>query len=173
MDNDTREFINKFAADIIREFHIDVPIIDIVEVVDKLGGRVIFDHSLGYGIDGKVEKEGDGFVIVVSPYQTRERLNFTIAHEIGHLFLHMGYIVHEELWERQDQCNYYRSGDSEKEYQANEFAAAFLMPEDKYKEIMDEHTTGNIVHTGEIAKIFNVSPGAAANRGKWLGYLRW
>lgn len=173
MDNEIREFINNFASDIIKAFDIDVPIKDIQEVVEKLGGSLKFDDSLGYGRDGKIEKDGDSFVIIASPYQTEERLNFTIAHEIGHLFLHMGYRVHKELWNKQDNCNYYRGGSSEKEYQANEFAAAFLMPENKYKEIMDKHTTGKIVHTGEIAREFNVSPIAATNRGKWLGYLRW
>ena len=108
----------------------------------------------------------------VSPHQPIGRRNFTIAHELGHLFLHMGYKINQEIWERQE-VTYFRKGDSEEEYEANEFAAAFLMPKKVYKEIMDRHTEGNIVYTSKIAEEFNVSVKAASNRGKWLGYLVW
>lgn len=47
---------------------------------------------------------------------------------------------------------YYRAGNSIDEYQANEFAAAFLMPRDMYKNVMDQYTTGNIVETGKVAE---------------------
>ena len=59
------------------------------------------------------------------------------------------------------------------EYQSNEFAAAFLMPEEDYKRVMDQYTEGNIVDTSAVAKYFHVSIDTAANRGKGLGYLRW
>ena len=38
----------------------------------------------------------------------------------------MGYRTNKELWARQENNIYHRIGSSEKEYQANEFAAAFL-----------------------------------------------
>ena len=47
------------------------------------------------------------------------------------------------------------------------------MPKNKYKEIMDKNTVGNIVETGKIASYFKVSVSAASNRGKFLGYLQW
>ena len=70
---------------------------------------------------------------------------------------------------------YHRAGSvsSEKEYQANEFAAAFLMPRDEYLKKMNEYTDGNKVNTSKIAEYFNVSVEAASNRGKFLGYLKW
>ena len=40
----------------------------------------------------------------------------------------MGYKINSELWNKQKNAIYYRSGDSLMEYQANEFAAALLMP---------------------------------------------
>jgi Zn-dependent peptidase ImmA (M78 family) len=30
--------------------------------------------------------------------KARARRNFSVAHELGHLFLHMGYIVSPEKW---------------------------------------------------------------------------
>lgn len=103
----------------------------------------------------------------------KKRRRFTIAHELGHLFLHMGYLINEELWRKQDQNVYERSGSSEKEYQANEFAAAFLMPKEDYFRKMNESMDGNKVNTSKIAEYFNVSVEAASNRGKFLGYLKW
>ena len=85
----------------------------------------------------------------------------------------MGYLIYEELWDEQEYNIYHRSGSSEQEYQANEFAAAFLMPQDEYLKVMDENTINNRVDTLKIADYFNVSIEAASNRGKFLGYLRW
>ena len=66
---------------------------------------------------------------------------------------------------------FFRNGTSEEEYQANEFAAAFLMPEKKYREQLEKYTEGFTVYTSRIADYFGVSVAAASNRGKWLGLL--
>lgn len=173
MDNELRMLINNLTQDIINVYEIQIPIIDIDDVVYKLNGRVEEDFFLENMSDGSVRRQGDGFVIYVSPFQSEERRKFTIAHELGHLFLHMGYKINEELWNRQEKATYYRAGDSLVEYQANEFAAALLMPRNKYKEIMDKNTVGNMVETVGIANYFGVSVSAASNRGKFLGYLQW
>lgn len=174
LNSEIKALINAMAKEVIKIYEIEIPITDIDEVVRKMEGAVIEDPSIDGFSDGKIRKSGsDGFEIAVSPFQTEERRNFTIAHELGHLFLHMGFQTNEERWNMQDNVRYYRNGSSELEYQSNEFAAAFLMPEEEYKKVMDQHTEGNLVNTAEIAKYFHVSVSAAANRGKWLGYLKW
>lgn len=174
MNRELRMLINNLTQDIIKIFEIQIPIKDIDEVVTKLGGHVEKKVNFGDISDGSIRKLDDNsFVIFVSPFQSVERRKFTIAHELGHLFLHMGYKINSDLWKKQENATYYRSGDSIEEYQANEFAAAFLMPQAKYKEIMDENTDGNMVETGKIAEYFGVSVSAASNRGKFLGYLKW
>lgn len=171
MDNATRTMINSLTQDILDSFKIKIPIQDIDKLVVSLGGSVQKDYSF---TDGAVVKEGDSFRILVSPFQDEKRRRFTIAHELGHLFLHMGYLTNEELWKRQDDNIYHRLGSSEKEYQANEFAAAFLMPKKEYLKKMNEYLIGNNkVNTSKIAEYFNVSVEAASNRGKFLGYLKW
>lgn len=170
MDNSTRRMINSLAEDILNIYNIPVPIQDIDEIVEKLGGTIQREVSFS---DGTVEKNGEGFRIILSPFQDEKRERFTIAHELGHLFLHMGYRTNEKLWERQSDNIYHRIGNSEKEYQANEFAAAFLMPANKYLEVLKGLVVDNMVDTSEIANFFNVSVEAASNRGKFLGYLRW
>lgn len=170
MDNATRIMINSLTQDILTLFNIQIPIQDIDELVGMLGGSIQTDFSC---TDGSVVKEGESFRILVSPFQDEKRRRFTIAHELGHLFLHMGYLTNAELWERQDENIYHRLGSSEKEYQANEFAAAFLMPQKEYIKIMNENIIGNKVNTSKVAEYFNVSVEAASNRGKFLGYLKW
>lgn len=162
--------INSLTQDILTLFNIQIPIQDIDELVGMLGGSIQTDFSC---TDGSVVKEGESFRILISPFQDEKRRRFTIAHELGHLFLHMGYLTNAELWERQDENIYHRLGSSEKEYQANEFAAAFLMPQKEYIKIMNENIIGDKVNTFKIAEYFNVSVEAASNRGKFLGYLKW
>ena len=170
MDNSTRRMINSLAEDVLSAYNISVPIGNIDEIVEKLGGTI---QKEAFFSDGAVEKEGNGFKIIVSPFQDEKRERFTIAHELGHLFLHMGYRTNNELWEKQENNIYHRIGNSEKEYQANEFAAAFLMPATEYLAVLNKVAEGNMVDTSKIAEYFNVSIEAAANIGKFLGYLRW
>ena len=173
MNDELRMLINNLTQDIIELYNIQIPIYDIFGVVNTLGGSVKECVNMDSMYDGSIRKKDNGFIIFVSPFQSIERKKFTIAHELGHLFLHMGYKINSELWESQNEATYYRVGDSLEEYQANEFAAALLMPKDRYKEIMDQNTKGNIVETGKIASYFGVSVSAASNRGKFLGYLQW
>lgn len=173
MDYQERNFINELTEAIIKHYDIRIPVQDVDEVVSKIGGEISTDYDPETLGDGCIRKNGDSFIITLSPFQPDNRRNFTVAHELGHLFLHMGYDIDEELWQRQDVEPYNRYGNTEMEYQANEFAAALLMPKKKYKEKMDEYTEGNVVDTSKVAEYFHVSVGAASNRGKWLGYLKW
>ncbi len=173
LSNALKCLINDMAQ-AVRDFYgIKTPITNIDDIVNKMGGKIIEDSSLSLS-DGKIRKTGaKSFEIHLSPFQSPERKTFTIAHELGHLFLHMGFQTSPQKWDSQDNVYFYRNGNSELEYQANEFAAAFLMPQNQYKEIMAKNTEGNMVNTLEIANFFHVSVEAAANRGKWLGYLKW
>ena len=156
MDGLTRKYISELAQRVMDVYNIKTPIVDMESIVQRLGGTI---------------EEKSNFKITISPYQNNQRKNFTIAHELGHLFLHMGFMTDRKLWNTQDEKVYGRFGTSEQEYQANEFAAALLMPENIYKDILDEHSRGNKVNMNEVAKYFKVSLSAAINRGKFLGYL--
>lgn len=176
MDYTLRKQINGLAESVIKVCNISTPINDIEDVVKRLGGIVIEDETLGMFSDGELRKENGElyeFSIKVPKGQQSARRNFTIAHELGHLFLHMGYMIDDELWNKSDGVVFNRRGNSESEMQANEFAAAFLMPEEEYCKIVNKNTTGNLVSISEVANYFNVSMDAASYRGKWLGCLRW
>lgn len=171
MDIETRKYINLLAEHILEDFDVTPPIDNIEKVVELLGGTVQTMHASNGWIDGEIRKNGsDSFVIEISPFQNEHRKKFTIAHELGHLFLHMGYMTNEELWNNQTDA-FHREGISEQESQANEFAAAFLMPQKLYKQVLDQNTNGNTVDIVSVAQWFKVSVSATINRGKFLGYL--
>ena len=169
-----RQLIDEMAQEVIKIYDILIPVNNIDRVVEKIGGRVIENPELDFFSDGKIRKDGDSsFIIEISPGQSMERRNFTIAHELGHLFLHMGFDTDEDRWNSQQSIVYYRTGCTDLEYQSNEFAAALLMPKKQFIDVLYANSEENIVNIGAVASYFNVSVDAASNRGKWLGYLQW
>lgn len=164
------KLIERLTEDIIRAFEIEVPIKDIDFVVKKLGGKLKTSESYSTTC---LCKQGDGFIIVIPNYGSEERKRFMVSREIGHLFLHMGYLINEELWKVQQSGSVYVNNSSaEAEYHATEFAEALLMPRSQYKEVLRQNTCNNLVSTSKIAEVFRVSITAASNRGKMLGYLQ-
>lgn len=164
--------INNVTQDIIDLYHIQIPIQDIHDVVIALGGRVeecVDENMLS---DSGITKQDNGFIIYVSPSQSPVRRKYAIAHELGHLFLHMGYKTNSKLWNMQENATYYRAGSSLLEYQAYQFAEALFMPQKVYKEIMTQYTIGDNVETAKIARYFGVSISEASQRGKFLGYFQ-
>ena len=176
MRENMRNDIEKYTEIIKSAFQIPTPISDIDAIVDRLGGRVE-ETAIDRWADGKLEASQQvptGFIIKVSPFQSFERRNFTIAHELGHLFLHTNYL--EVSSQRSNELvfeAYYRDGESEEEYQANEFAANLLMPKEDFCKSIKNNLKNGIVEMDKVAAEFYVSLDAAITRGKWLGILSW
>lgn len=172
MDFATQRYIDNLAEVIIKAYDITIPIHNIDTVVKRMGGRVKEQIGLDDLYDGTIRKTGrDSFSIVISPFQSQQRKAFTVAHELGHLFLHMGFQIDPVVWENQDDTVYRRFGSSEQEYQANEFAAALLMPRKEYLEVLQNNIKNGRVDISAVASYFHVSNAAAGNRGRFLGYL--
>lgn len=170
-----RNRINNLADEVRNIFSISSPVQDIEAVVRMIGGEVIQKVELENYADAKIEKLGDSFRITVLADQPITRRRFSIAHELGHLFLHMGYCIDEDLWNSNKDNSYFRSFSGEKEYQAHEFAAALLMPKNEFKNEMSKHFNSEefFYDMEAVAEHFNVSEEAAINRGRWLGILSW
>lgn len=174
MNRRKRELIESLVEIIRSELSIPCPIEDIDSLVNLLGGELVLinDPLL---LDGRVYKldndEGCKFRIEINKDTSKNRKKFTVAHELGHLFMHMGYIFNSEVWEQQKTGDcYLRSGYSEKEYEANEFAAALLMPKAELSKYIDA-LEGPEVNLSEVADHFNVSALAAFNRCKFLDLI--
>lgn len=129
----------------------------------ELGGDIRIAEDLN-----KLEEGGGSliiykkrhFVIVLPPYTSFLRDNFTIAHEIGHYFLHFDH--------NSQQSNkpviFNRYGSDKFEWQANRFAAAFLMPRVEFLEIYEKFG-GN---TRIVAGHFEVSEPAVKVRASYI-----
>ena len=172
MDFATQRYIDNLAEAIIKAYDITIPVHNIDAVVQRMGGTVEEQKGLDDLYDGTIRKTGyDSFSIAISPFQSQKRKAFTVAHELGHLFLHMGFLIDPVVWENQDDTVYRRFGSSEQEYQANEFAAALLMPQKEYVEVLKRNIRNGRVDISAVANYFHVSNAAAGNRGRFLGYL--
>lgn len=170
MDSRVKSQINELAEVIQTAYNIQAPIKDMKEVVKILGGDIEFCNDV---IDGCIEKKGNSFVIRLSEnIRNQLRMRFTIAHELGHLFLHMGYKIAPNIWNKVNTDSYNRFGFSKEEAQANEFAAAFLMPKNLYVEELKKCIDmDGYVDIKKLANFFKVSQLAAVNRGKNLNVI--
>jgi len=188
-----KQQIAEFTEFLIKELKLDFPYLPekVVEILG--GGKIIYDENEN-GIDGYIKKiDNKSFEIHLNEkFKGKTRERFTIAHELGHLFLHMGYLTDKEKWENIPYDNsiisftdksiyadsaFYRKDDnySNEENEANEFAACFLMPEDKFRNIAKENYSNKTktYKIEPIAEYFKVSLHATSNRGKWLGLFAW
>ena len=88
--------------------------------------------------DGKIIRGKKRTIIKVNsliPYP--ERIRFVIAHELGHYFLHKKLELHSET---SKTLNWFNIENQAKrglqEYEANDFASEFLMPEDVFRDFV-------------------------------------
>jgi hypothetical protein len=148
---------------------------DISATVESLGGRIIY-RDFFIGAPGSCPESihvraADDFDIFVPHETTVSRDRFTIAHELGHLFLHYPAVrlrYSNVLPVEMAATRYLPDAASEEikrcEWEANWFAAAFLMPSTAFKDACSQE--GDI---GVIARRFLVSPSAVRNRKSSLG----
>lgn len=113
--------------------------------------------------------EENHFIIDYATWKSDSRILFSICHELGHLFLHL---LTEGGQLRTSTILHRDSTSSTKELEANEFAAALLMPRDIFifkcqKEA--EKSENNEIDINIISNEFNVSTQAATVRGNILG----
>ena len=174
MNDTTKAYINQIADAVRSTFGIAVPIDNIDCLVNQLGGSIVEKPGLDPLYDGTIKKLGDNaFAIAIFPYHDDEIRNFAIAHELGHLFLHMGYLISKDTWDQQSNSQQFiHFGTNNQESQANEFAAALLMPQKEFKAKIDEYSSGNFVKMAEVANYFHVSIAVATNHGRVLEYLQ-
>ena len=99
------------------------------------------------------------FTIFLPAHTSRTRDRFTIAHELGHYFLHY------RLAATRGQQVFTRSGRNQLETEANVFASALLMPATEFESAW-HRLRGN---AWDIAVHFDVSPAAVNVRASVLG----
>ena len=144
MNNKTDGFINNLAQDIIELYDIKIPINNINKGAEKKYTGQLFKETT-IPSDTGIKKWNDGFILFVPLSLSIERKKYAIAQELGHLSIHMWYMINTKLWNKQKNKTYYKSKYPLEEYQANEFASALLMPKNEYKKIMNPYTIEKII----------------------------
>lgn len=164
--NLTKENIEKIAQ-IVREYWNlgDKPINDIIYVLEK-NGIIVTAYGTENNIDAYSKKikinNKDSYIIVLSTTkESAVRSNFDAAHELGHIILHDWNTNLEDLTSKEFK---------EIEQQANDFAAAFLLPPDTFgKEV--SFAPNNINCYVDLKKKWKVSILAMIIRANRLGLL--
>lgn len=172
--------IRKLATNLRNALNMTQPPFDVENAVKILNGTVVFSDTFDCDTDAVIQKTGDNnFTISLNSSKPNHRSRFSIAHELGHLFLHMGYLLDPGKWNAlsQDYSDsiFYRKADvrRQEEFEANEFAAEFLMPSDQFIIFSRSIISEGRVSLQPIADHFGVSTEAVKFRGKFLGVFQW
>lgn len=172
----TKDQIQNFATTLRNALKIseNTRNIDMQDVLEKANIELLVDGTLT--TDGKVERSSDNennYQIYLPRNYNEENVRdkFTLGHELGHIVLNF---LNDESNEN-SQESYNREGRSQTEYDANEFAASFLMPRRLFKKVADENYDSNkeSYDVVKIADEFGVSTDAVVTRGKFLGIFAW
>jgi Zn-dependent peptidase ImmA (M78 family) len=116
------------AIQVLDELRIHAPPVPVVQIAQANGVVVLYQPFDG-DLSGMLYREGARKVIGVNASDADVRKRYTIAHELGHQFLHPG----RDVWiDRNVRVNF-RNAESglainREEIQANAFAAELLMP---------------------------------------------
>lgn len=171
----TIQTINDKVNEIRETLQIKVPA-NAKNIAITIGGRIDYSDELDKDINAIIKKEGRLFRITINKKQidpTRE--NMQIAHALGHLFLHMGYLLDNPSYGQSDEyidSANHRYGYSLEEKEANEFAACLVMPENTFKTIAYAHMINQQFTIAPIAEHFRVSVNDVIDRGKAIGLFQ-
>lgn len=166
----TRQEIERRAVQILQQHRLYSIPVDPVVLANREGIEVRNALFSKASIAGMITKRGSNVMLLINQSDPSYRKRFTIAHELGHHFLHL--LTDGEFIDEGADADLFRDIELEdediseakrKEIQANQFAAALLMPAEFarkfYKDTQDILT---------IARVFNVSESAMAIRLNWL-----
>ena len=154
--------IQQYAEELSNELEYITRKKTIYDLSKELGAKICFTDPLNDTDDFNgsmtINKDEKEIVITLSNLTTNLRNNFTIAHELGHLFLHATNMEERKI-------SFTRYGSGRLEWEANWFAAAFLMPKKLFKKKCKEFNS----NTNELSLHFNVSETAIKVRKQDLG----
>jgi len=151
------------ASDLLEKYEMAIaPPIDL-EVICKGENISIYAIDLSE-LEKKHERTVSGVLlvkeqektIVVNKNDVPERQRFTVAHELGHYFLHFDKNSSEE-----NVLISFRGERNKEEYQADMFAAELLMPEELLRTRYEDLA---VPYVSTLAKQFNVSSAAMRYR---------
>lgn len=140
---------------------------NIEDLIERAGGKFVMGSSGQGDTDSGsiIARSTNDFTIFISRHTSLKRDRFTIAHELGHLLLHLGPIQKKDPSAVMRATRWVDKSDESQrraEWEANWFAAAFLMPKAEFIEAY------KAVGIQRVQFDFDVSEMAAQTRAKSL-----
>lgn len=129
-----RAKVEQAAEQILDNLTISAPPVDVTYVAEELGYRVVLKFFNEEDLSGTVMRDAQGMVTLgINTLHPEVRQRFSIGHEIGHAWLHLAGGRQEMLFVDPPAGVFFRDskasrGEDQKEIEANQFAAALLMP---------------------------------------------
>lgn len=118
-----KEDIKKITEAVLKNAGVESLPIPVEKIAEGLGMSISYAPSEEYSGMLVRKKDGSGKVLVgINSAESRERQRFTIAHEVGHFFLH------KDLDVSVDYRMSYSAPKPPREQEADEFAGNLLMP---------------------------------------------
>lgn len=150
------------AWQIIEQFwELSVPV-DVYTITRKMGVEIQEDPNLPVSGEFNLGEENKP-LIKINTSENPLRQRFTLAHELGHFVLNHGSAFRDPV------ANFFSNVWDKKEVQANQFAAALLMPELAVRYFIDNE---KITSTQKLSEYFKVSSTAMMYRLRNLGIVR-
>ena len=158
----TRKEIEARAVEVLRQHGLYSIPVDPVVLANREGIKVHNAKFWQDGVSGVVAKRSGLTSLLVNQSDAPARKRFTIAHELGHHFLHLlkdGAFIDKEVDLFRGEEAGEVAANKREEVEANQFAAALLMPADLLRQEF-ERTQELAV----LARLFNVSEAAMGIR---------
>ena len=144
--------------------------VDIIKIANTNDIK-IYEGDLEKKVSGAIryDKVNDKYEILINKNDAKVRQRFTIAHELGHYFLHKEYLKSEEIlidimYRTVEMTD--NEDDKKREREVDYFAGAILMNRTLLRKAYEENHS-----IQELADIFNVSVSAMTVRLDILGLL--
>lgn len=134
--------------------------LDIIGLVRAIGIRLNI-KPMDNEVSGYLEEEDGAWTIAINSLHHPKRQRFTIAHELGHYFLHRN-LRHAFV----DKVLFRNGNSNPIEVQANKFAGELLMPEGQFR----DYVSASSSRVEDISEFFSVSAMAVRVRASQLGY---
>lgn len=138
--------------------------IDPIKIAKELNIKVVSDYNMIDGI-GRSEFNGSEIIITYKP-TNKYRDKFTVAHELGHIFLHfkkgIAYcFVDKEVEEKTTQileaARLSFTNNPQLEEEANSFAGELLIPRFILEKLIEKVPRGKAIKASLIKDFFSVS----------------
>lgn len=165
----TKSSIEETAKDTLHQHGLYSIPVDPVVLANKLGIRVNNAKFSEPSLAAMLAKRGSSIWILLDESGSPSRKRFSIAHELGHHFLHLesdGEIVdrNADLFRVSEYATSGITPERRREIEANQFAAALLMPERLVRQVWQDYTS-----VSDMANLFQVSEESMGYRIASLG----